>query len=462
MTAVESFVGERRERILGELMDLLRIPSISADPARTSDCRRAAEWVRDHLRRIGCRTVTLDGCDTHPVVVGAGPAGVAGAPTVLVYGHYDVQPPDPLDEWDTPPFEPSERDGCLYARGATDDKGQFFAVLTACEAVLAAAGGSAPPVNFRFLVEGGEETGSRVLLDLVQQQPALLDADVVVVADGPYYARGWPAAEVAVRGLCYVELSVRTLRADLHSGLYGGVAPNALEVLVGILHTLKDRRGRLRLPGVYGPVQRPARRERDAWQALPFDLPSFVADEVGAAALTGDPRRSVHERLWALPTLDIHGITGGFTGDGVKTVIPAEARAKVSLRLVPNQRAGDVFTAFESHVRAVAPALADVAVRSIVLTDPVQVDTSDEAFDVLDEAFRTVVGRGLSFTRSGGSLPILEVLGRGGAAVILAGIGLPDDHLHAPNERLAVEQFFDGVRVYARFFDTLGNRRVSP
>jgi acetylornithine deacetylase/succinyl-diaminopimelate desuccinylase-like protein len=395
----------------------------------------------------------LLGSETHPVVYASGPTAL-GTPTVLVYGHYDVQPPEPLGEWTTPPFEPAVRDGYVYARGATDDKGQFLAVIAACQAVLS---GGDPPPTFRFLIEGGEEVGSPVLLELVRARPALLDADVVVIADGPFYAPGWPAAEVAVRGICYAEIIVRTLRADLHSGQYGGVAPNAHEALVRILHALKDRTGRIRVPGIYASVRRPARRERVAWAALPFDADAFTRDEVGARALVGDARRSVHERVWALPTLDIHGITGGHMAEGVKTVIPAEARATISLRLVPDQRAADVCAGLERHVQSVAPAFAAVTVRPLILHDPVTVDATHPAFAALDDAFRQVIGRGVSLTRSGGSLPILEVLAGGGAAVVLAGIGLPDDRLHAPNERLSVRQFRDGIAVYTRFFRLLAD-----
>jgi acetylornithine deacetylase/succinyl-diaminopimelate desuccinylase-like protein len=455
MNAMDTFVDSERDRILGQLMELLRIPSVSADPECADSCRRAAAWVRDHLDRIGCAPAELLGSDSHPVVCATGPV-IPGAPTVLVYGHYDVQPPDPLTQWHTPPFEPTVRDGNLYARGATDDKGQFFALITACEAALA-QGQSA--VNLRFLIEGGEEVGGEVLLDLVRERPDLLDADIVVIADGPYYAPGWPCAEVAVRGICYAEVVARTLREDVHSGLYGGVAPNAHEALVGILHGLKDRRGRIRIPGLYATVRRPGRLEREGWSELPFDLQAFTTVEVGAGELVGDPRRTVHERLWALPTLDIHGITGGFTGDGIKTVIPAEARAKISLRLVADQRAEEVFAGLEARVRALTPPWARVSVEPLILSDPVAVDTSHPAFSRLDSAFREVVGRGIVFTRSGGSLPILEVLGSGGAAVLVAGIGLPDDHLHAPNERISINQFFDGIRVYARFFAGLGDHQ---
>lgn len=453
MKEVDAFVDSHRDRILREIQALIRIPSISSDPVHAPDCRRAAAWVEAHFRQLGCVTVELLGSESHPVVHAVGPT-VPGKPTLLVYGHYDVQPPDPLDEWISPPFAPEVRDGRLYGRGATDDKGQFMAVVKAYEATCR---GDAPPVNIRFLIEGEEESGGGTLLALLQQRPELLRADVALVADGPFYAPGWPTAEVGVRGLCYAEIVVRTLRVDMHSGLYGGVAPNAHETLVRILAALKSPSGRLLIPGVYAVVRRPSRRERASWSRLPLDLAAFTHDEVGATTLTGDSRRTVHERMWALPTLDIHGIGGGFTGEGAKTVIPAEARAKVSLRLVPDQQADEIFEALERYVTSLTPAYATVTVRSLINNEPALVDVSHPAFGLLDKAFREVIGRGISFTRSGGSLPIVSVLGVGGAAVMLAGIGLPDDGLHAPNERLALSQLFDGIRVFGRFMHALGD-----
>jgi len=281
-------------------------------------------------------------------------------------------------------------------------------------------------------------------------------ADLALVADGPFYAPGWPAAEVGVRGLCYAEIHVRTLEHDLHSGLFGGVAPNAHNVLVQILSALTGGRGRIRIPGVYRSVRRPSKAERHTWEALPFDEEAFTLKGAGATSLVGDPRKSVHERLWALPTLDIHGISGGFTGDGVKTVIPAEARAKVSLRLVPDQKAKEIYAALERYVHSLAPNYATVTVRPLILTDPVVVDTGHPSFTLLDQSFKAVFGRGLSLVRSGGSLPILGELGRSGAAVLMAGIGLADDGLHAPNERFSIDQFLKGIQVFADFFQRLG------
>src|SRR2546427_10052288 len=320
------------DRLLRELTDFLRIPSVSTSASHNADCRAAAEWVAGELRRLGCREVQFLGSGTHPVVWGVGPE-VPGAPTLLIYGHYDVQPPEPLDEWTTPPFEPTVRDGKLFARGAADDKGQVFCLLKA----IGARSGR-PPVNFRFLIEGEEEYGSRVLFELLRREPERTRADAVLIADMAYIAPRWPAVYTTLRGLCYAEISVRTAKSDLHSGEFGGAAPNAHEELVRLLGRLKRPDGKINIPGLYAAVKRPSRAELAAWRKLPFREADFLKHRVRAKALTGLKAYTVLERLWALPTFEIHGIMGGFTSDGAKTVIPAEATAKVSLRLVPEQK----------------------------------------------------------------------------------------------------------------------------
>ena len=452
MSKADDFTRDQQDRLLEELKDLLRIPSVSTDPNHARDCRRAGEWMAAHLRALGCTNVELKASETHPVVVADGP-NRPGKPTVLVYGHYDVQPPDPLDLWESPPFEPTVRNGNLYARGATDDKGQVFSLIKAFEAV---SRGGSPPVNVRFLIEGQEESGSGILFDLLAREPELVDVDVALVADTPYYAPGWPAVETGLRGLCYAEITVRTLKGDLHSGLYGGVAPNAHETLVQILSQLKSPKGRIKIPGFYEAVARPSKRERDAWDSLPFRPQTFMRHEVGSRELTGLKRYSVFERLWALPALDIHGISGGFTGGGAKTVIPAVASAKVSLRLVPNQKEKTVQRQLKRAVKALTPKYADVSVDFIHGADPVLVDATGPYMTMIDEAFREVEGRGIVRIRSGGSIPIVPALGQKGAPVILSGIGLPDDGLHAPNEKISVEQVLKGVRVFGRFFEKMG------
>jgi acetylornithine deacetylase/succinyl-diaminopimelate desuccinylase-like protein len=438
------------DRLLRELTDFLRIPSVSTDPAHNADCRAAAEWVAGALRRLGCGEVQFLASGTHPVVWGVGPA-VPGAPTVLIYGHYDVQPPDPLDEWITPPFEPAVRNGKLFARGAADDKGQVFCLLKAIEAT-----DGRPPVNFRFLIEGEEEYGSRVLFDLLAHEPERAEADVVLIADMAYVAPGWPAVYTALRGLCYAEITVRTAKSDLHSGEFGGAAPNAHEELVRLLARLKTADGRIHVPGLYAAVRRPTRRELATWKRLPFREAEFLRRRVQAKALVGLKRHSVLERLWALPTFEIHGITGGFTGDGAKTVIPAEATAKVSLRLVPDQRVRTVQRQLAAAVKRLVPRYVDASVRFLHGADPATVRVTHPAFALLDRAFREVVGRGTVAVRAGGSIPVVPALGRGGAPVVLTGIGLPDDRLHAPNEKLDLRQLWDGIRVFRRFYELLG------
>jgi len=445
-----TFAKREQGRLLEELSEFLRIPSVSALPDHAADCRRAAEWLRAELTRLGCPTVQVIEGDGHPVVWAEGPA-IPGRPTLLVYGHYDVQPSDPLDEWTSPPFEPTVRDGCLYARGSADDKGQLFCLLKAYEAVLDAA--RRPPLNVHFIFEGEEECGGRVIFDLLHSEPERTRADAALVLDSSYYAQGIPAVYTALRGLCYAEISVRTLQRDLHSGSYGGVAPNALETLVRILSQLKGPDGEIRIPKLYKAVEPPTRQELKTWKRLPFDKAEFLRDEVTGQALTGLRKHSVFERIWALPTFEIHGIRGGFVGDGAKTVIPAQATAKVSLRLVPGQELAKVEQQLVRTVARLAPKWADVKVTLLHGGDPVRIDVDHPAFRILDEAFLAVTGSEAVRIRSGGSIPIVPELGLTGAPVILTGIGLPDDGLHSPNEKLDLAQLWSGIEIFGRFLD---------
>jgi len=436
-------------RLLAELSEFLRIPSISTLPKHDPDCRRAAEWVAADLRRLGCTDVQLLASETHPVVWGVGPE-VPGAPTLVIYGHYDVQPPDPLNEWVTAPFEPTVRDGKLYARGSADDKGQVFCLLRAIEAA------GQPRVNLRFLIEGEEEHGSKVLFDLLKREPHRVKADAVLVADMAYVAPGWPAVYTALRGLCYAEISVRTSKTDLHSGEYGGAAPNAHEELARLLGRLKGPDGKINIPGLYQAVKPPAKQELASWRRLPFKEKTFLDKQVQAKALTGLKKYSVLERLWALPTFEINGIMGGFTGEGAKTVIPALATAKVSLRLVPNQKMKTVEKQLRAAVKKLAPKYVEATVTFLHGADPAQMKLSNPVFKKLDQAFKDVVGRAPVAARAGGSIPIVPALASGGAPVVMTGIGLPDDRLHAPNEKLDLKQLWDGIKVFKRFYELLG------
>jgi acetylornithine deacetylase/succinyl-diaminopimelate desuccinylase-like protein len=438
-----------RDALVAELTEFLRIPSVSTLPAHNKDCRAAAEWVGAQLRRIGCETVDFVGSAMHPVVWGKGP-DVPGAPTLLLYGHYDVQPTDPLAEWTTPPFEPAVRDGRIYARGAADDKGQVFCLLKAIQA------GGRPAVNFRFLIEGEEEHGSQVLFDLLKREPERVRADAILVADMSYVAPGWPAIYTTLRGLCYAEITVRTSKTDLHSGEYGGAAPNAHEELARLLLRLKHEDGTVNIPGFYKAVKRPPKAELAAWKKLPFNEKDFLNRRVQGKGLVGIKKYSVLERLWALPTFEIHGVLGGFTGEGAKTVIPAHATAKVSMRLVPNQTLKVVEKQLSAAVKKLAPKHVTATVRFLHGADPAQIKVESPAFKLLDQAFKEVTGRGAVRARAGGSIPVVPALASAGAPVILTGIGLPDDRLHAPNEKLELKQLWDGIDVFSRFYELLG------
>lgn len=452
------FVAREQDRMLHELSEFLAIPSVSTLPDHAADCRRAAGWLMDEFRRLGCPVVELLEGDGHPVVWAESPA-VAGKPTLLIYGHYDVQPPDPLDEWESPPFTPTVREGRIYARGSADDKGQVYCLLKAYEATCDADG--QPPMNVRFMIEGEEECGGSVIADRLRAEPERLDADAILVCDMSYYARGWPAVYTALRGICYAEIEVRTLQRDLHSGTYGGVAPNAMETLVRLLSRLKGPDGEIHIPKLYKWVDPPSKAELKAWKALPFDKAEYLEHEVTAQALTGLRKRSIFERTWALPTFEIHGIRGGFVGEGAKTVIPAAATAKVSLRLVPGQTYAKVAKALRKAVKALAPKWAEVEVRFVHGADPVEVDVSHPAFALLDTAFEECLGRKAVPVRAGGTIPVVSELGRGGAPVILSGIGLPDDGLHSPNEKLDLQQLWDGVTIFGRFFELLGEHAAE-
>jgi acetylornithine deacetylase/succinyl-diaminopimelate desuccinylase-like protein len=437
-----------KDQYLAELKEFLAIPSISTLPAHAPDCRRAAAWLMDHFRKLNFPVVQLLEGEGHPVVWAESPS--VDGPTVLCYGHYDVQPVDPVDEWVSPPFEATVRDAKLYARGAVDDKGQVFTLLKAYQSVLEADG--TPPLNIHFIIEGEEECGGHVIFDRLRAEPERTAVDAVIVADMGYYAPGIPAVYTGLRGLCYAEIHVRTLRRDLHSGSYGGVAPNAMETLVRLLADLKSRSGRINVPKLYKAVEPPTKTERKAWKGLPFDEERFLEEEVTGRALTGLKQFSVLERVWALPTFEIHGIRGGFSGEGAKTVIPAQAMAKVSMRLVPGQTFEKVQKWLNRAVLKHAPSYADVEVKILHGGDPVRCDVNHPAFSVLDEAFEAVVGRRTVPVRAGGSIPVVPELQRGGAPVLLTGIGLPDDGLHSPNEKVDLKQIWDGIDVFGRFF----------
>ena len=450
----DTFVEQNRTRLLDELKALIRIPSISTLPEHKPDVSRAAEFVANALSAAKMESVEIIPTAGHPLIYGEW-MHAPGKPTVLCYGHYDVQPADPLELWRTPAFEPTERDGNLYARGSSDDKGQMYMHIKAVETLQAAHGRL--PVNVKFLVEGEEEIGGASISRYVAENPKRLRADVALVSDTAMYADGMPTLCIGLRGLIYLEVESSGPARDLHSGLYGGAAPNAVYGLIELLAKAKDANGTIRIPGIYDDVEEPARAELESWKGLPFRESEFLAKEVGSSELTGEQGRSVLERVWSRPTFEVHGIAGGFTAAGAKTVIPARATAKVSFRLVPRQQPEKVIAAFREWVAKNTPHGIRTEVRVLSASPGLVVDPDHAAIRVAAEAFGSVFGKQTVFIRSGGSIPIVgDFADHLGIPTILMGFGLPDDGLHSPNEKYKIENYYLGIRTIARFLEEYG------
>jgi acetylornithine deacetylase/succinyl-diaminopimelate desuccinylase-like protein len=452
--AIDRYVRENEARFLEELKQLLRIPSISTLPEHNQDTRRAAEFVAEKLRVAGLEHVEVIQTQKHPLVY-ADWLNAPGKPTVLCYGHYDVQPPDPLELWQTPPFEPSERNGNLYARGSADDKGQMYSHIKALEALRAVYGKA--PVNIKFMIEGEEEVGGESVAKYVAENPEKLKADVALVSDTEMYAPGLPTLNIGLRGLVYLEIEARGPARDLHSGLYGGAAPNAVFGLIELLAKAKDANGHILIPGVYDAVEGPSKEEKESWTHLPFVEAEYLTSEVGSTSLTGETQYSVFERTWARPTFEVHGIAGGFTGAGAKTVIPAKAVAKVSLRLVPKQDPEKIVAAVKSWIDKNRPKGIQCEVRVLSAGPGLMVNPDHPAIRVAAKAFSDIFSKPTVFTRSGGSIPIVgDFATHLGIPTILMGFGLPDDGLHSPNEKYNIRNYFDGIRTIAHFFEEYG------
>ncbi len=454
---VDQYVVAQRDRLLEELLAYLRIPSVSTDPGHATDVRAAAEFSAAALARLGFDAQIHD-TPGHPVVVAHGPA-LPGAPRVLIYGHYDVQPVEPLELWDADPFEPTLSDTTITARGASDDKGQIYAHVKGVEALLAVHG--ALPVNLTFVIEGEEEIGSPNLSAFVAEHAERLAADVVVISDGAMVAPGIPTITYGLRGLTYVTVRVRAAGRDLHSGAYGGGVPNALDALARLLAGLKDEHGRVQVPGFYDDVSALSDAERAAMARVPFDEAAFRAD-AGVSATPGEAGYSLVERIWARPTLDVNGLSGGFQGEGAKTVIAAEAMAKVSCRLVPDQDPQDVFAKLRAHLQASATEGVSVEVRAEGLAPAAMTPLDAPSVAAARAALLQVWGREPVFARSGGSIPIVAEFQRLlGAEPLLIGFGQEDDRAHAPNERFAVHDYLQGVRVSAALLQALARPRAG-
>ncbi len=455
MPSAVEFARSQQPRFLEELKALLRIPSISTLPEHAPDVRRAAETLAAELARVGLENVRLIEGSGHPLVYGDW-LHAAGKPTCIAYGHYDVQPPDPLDEWHSPPFEPTERNGNLYARGAVDDKGQMYMHIKALESLFRTHSGKLP-VNVRVILEGEEEVGGESIARLVREHPEQLQGDFALVSDTEMFAPDLPTLCVGLRGMIYTEVEVRGARTDLHSGIYGGSAPNPFIALSQIICALKDREGRILIPGFYDKVAAPGESELRDWKSLPFDEEQYRESEVGSRELTGEPGYSVLERTWARPSLDVHGMPGGFTGAGAKTVIPAKASAKISLRLVPEMDPREVFAQYKAYIDLIEPKGVEVKVRLIHSGEPIVISTSNPYIKAATSAMGQVFGRETVFVRGGGSIPIVGDFERHlKIPTVMMGFGLPDDNLHAPNEKFHIANFHRGIESIILFLEEAG------
>ena len=453
MDKVVDFINVNRDRYIDEMKRYLAIPSISALPEHKGDVRKCAEWTADELRRIGLQNVRLEETPGHPVVYGEW-LGAPGAPTILFYGHYDVQPVDPLHLWTSPPFEATIRDGEIYARGSADDKGQIFMHFKAVEAHLKQNGNL--PVNMKFLIEGEEEVGSANLDNFIQGHKELLKANVVVISDSPMFDRGIPSICYGLRGLAYFQIDLRGSKSDLHSGSFGGAVANPGMVLAQVLAQMKDKSGRVKIDGFYDDVVPLREEERAEWQKLPFNEKKY-RQELGAPKLFGETGYSTLERVWARPTFEVNGLLSGFTGEGAKTVLPAVAMAKVSMRLVPNQDPKKIGDLFEEYVQKVTPKTVELKITRMHGGKPWMTAFDNPFVQAAGRAIEQGFGQRPVFNREGGSIPVVSTFQEElGLPCVLFGIGLPDENAHAPDEKLDLGNFHNGVIASAYLYREIG------
>lgn len=454
MEQVLQFVERNKDRYLSELKELIAIPSVSTKPENKRDIERCSQWVADQLKSIGMSSVQIFQTPGHPIVY-ADWLGAPGKPTVLFYGHYDVQPVDPVNLWTSPPFDATIRDGNLYARGSADDKGQVFIHFKAIEAYMKNLG--ALPVNIKMIIEGEEEIGSEHLEQWVKEHKDLLKADLVLISDTGMFKKGVPSITYGLRGLAYLQVDLVGPKSDLHSGSFGGSVHNPIQALAEIIAGLHDKNGRVTIPRFYNDVRKLTTEERRAFAKLPWNDKQY-AKELGLRQLYGEKGFTTLERLWARPTLECNGIWGGFTGEGAKTVLPSEAHAKISMRLVPDQKSTSIARLFERHIKKIAPKTTKVAVRSLHGGEPAITPIDSPGVKAAVAALEKGFGKKPLYQREGGSIPIVvqfkQLLG---LDTVLLGFGLPDENAHAPNEFLNLDNFFGGIRTSIHFYDNLPN-----
>jgi acetylornithine deacetylase/succinyl-diaminopimelate desuccinylase-like protein len=450
--ALSRYVDENQERLLHRLEEMLRIPSVSAQVQHRADVRRCADHVADLLRRLGMTRAEVIATTGHPVVY-AEWLGAPGKPTALLYGHYDVQPPEPLELWKSPPFEPTVRDGKLFARGAVDDKGQIAMHFNAVEALMKLQGKL--PINLKMVIEGEEEVGSPSLEAFLKSHRAELDADVIVVSDNDMLGPDQPALTYGLRGLLYTDVVVKGPARDLHSGHWGGTVANPLNVLSAIITALKDGDGRITVPGFYDRVRPISPAERQAFRDTPFDEAGFLA-AAGAPEPFGEKGYTTLERAVARPTLDVNGMWGGYIGEGAKTVLPAVGHAKISMRLVPDQDPDELFPRFAAYVKQLAPPSVTVEVTNHHGAVPFLTDPNHPALEAARRALARVWPKPAAMVRSGGSIPVMATFQRThGLPCILMGFGLDDDQVHAPNEKFSLSSYFGGTKSVAYLYEEL-------
>lgn len=453
MSKVLSYIDTNKSRFENELFDLLRIPSISTDTSKTADVKRAAEFLLAQLHAMELEHVQLFPTKRHPIVYGEYTKAGKDKPTVLVYGHYDVQPPDPLELWESEPFNPTVKDGKVYARGSADDKGQAYIHVKSIESLLKTTGEL--PVNIKLILEGEEEIGSPNLVPFLTEHKEMLKCDMVLISDTSMFAKNVPSITYGLRGLAFMEMEVVGPKRDLHSGIYGGGVQNPLNVLCEIIAKLKDENGKIQIPGFYDKVRELTPEERKAYEILPFDEEEYKRD-LDIDAVHGEAGFSTLERVSARPTLDVNGIWGGYQGEGAKTVLPSKAGAKVSMRLVPDQDPHEIARLFIEHVNRLAPKGVRVTPKEHHGGYPAITDLDFYGMKAAAKAFADVYGKEPLFTREGGSIPIVADFKRVlGVNSILMGFGLNSDAIHSPNEHFSLEDFHRGIKTSARFFQIL-------
>lgn len=452
MADVLDYIESNKEKFKEELFDWLRIPSISTDSSHKEEVHKAAEFLIEHLEALNLDRVELFQTEGNPIVYGELITDMS-KPTVLVYGHYDVQPPDPLGKWISPPFEPEVRDGNIHARGASDDKGQSYTHLKALEAFVES--GTEFPVNIKFLWEGEEEIGSPHLVPFIEEHKDLLQCEMVLISDTAMFAEDTPSITYGLRGLAYMEVTVTGPNRDLHSGVYGGVVDNPANVLAEMIAKLKDENGVIQIPGFYDKVVPLTDEDREAYSKLPFDEEEYK-EKLGLEALHGEKGYSILECASARPTLDVNGLWSGYQGEGAKTVLPADAGAKISMRLVPDQDPEEIADLFEQYFKSIAPDTVTVEVSHHHGGHPSITDLSFYGMKAAAKAFEEIYGKEPLFTREGGSIPIVadfqKILG---AQSIMMGFGLNSDAIHSPNEKFALKDFYRGIETSATFFRLL-------